>query len=59
LRWTEEEAKIPVRKAEIVGKFNGPFIFRETNMPDFKGREKPAKRIFQFLVIKVCSVLSD
>jgi 8-oxo-dGTP pyrophosphatase MutT (NUDIX family) len=49
LRWTEEEANIPVRKVEIVGKFNVPFIFREKNIPDFKGRKKPAKRNFQFL----------
>jgi hypothetical protein len=37
VRWTEDEAKIPVRKEEIVGKFNVPFIFRETNRRDLRG----------------------
>jgi len=60
VKWTEEEAKIPVRKAEIFGKFSAPFIFREKNMRDFKRREEPAKRNFQFLELsKVCSLVSD
>ena len=60
VKWTEEEAKIPGRKAEIVGKFNVPFIFRETDVRDFKRRQEPAKCNFQFLESsKLCSLLSE
>jgi hypothetical protein len=60
VRWTEEEVKIHIRKEEIVGKFNVPFISRETNMRDFKRRQEPAKRNFQFLESsKLCSLLSE
>lgn len=46
MRWTEEEAKIPVRKAEIIGMCNGLIIVTEKNVRDVKRRQEPAKRNF-------------